>query len=491
MNKHCTLRVLDEVNIKFVGLDGPDGAKVRRTMVNALKFEVPGAHFMPAVKLGRWDGKESFCTVGGASYINALDVLIPIVEDAGYEIELEDWRVAEKIKFEYIDKDLFEGRVWPEGHDSAGKPIVLRDYQISAINEYLKEDNHKCIQEISTAAGKTIITAGLSYIIEKITGGRTITIVPNKNLVGQTEEDYLNVGLDVGVYFGDRKDIGKQHTICTWQSLEVLHKKGTIDGLNLIEAFLENVNCVIVDEVHLAKAKVLKKLLTGPFSHIPFRWGLTGTIPEEDIQQISLLIGIGETINQLSAKELQDRGILAECHVNIIQTQDTGEYRTYPEELKQLVSNPGRMKYIADSIIRISETGNTLVLVDRLVAGEMLEEFIEGSVFLSGSDKTEVRKEHFDKINKSDNGVVIATYGIASTGINIPRIFNLVMIEPGKSYVRVIQSIGRGIRKAKDKDRVEIYDFTSSLKFSKRHLTKRKAFYKKVEYPHTVTKVNY
>ena len=106
-------------------------------------------------------------------------------------------------------------------------------------------------------------------------------------------------------------------------------------------------------------------------------------------------------------------------------------------------------------------------------------------------DKVKARKEEFDKINDNDNRVIIATYGIASTGINIPRVFNLVMIEPGKSYIRVIQSIGRGIRKAKDKEFVDIYDFTSSLKFAKRHLTKRKSFYKKVQYPHSVTKVTY
>ena len=330
MSKICTLRILDEVNIKFVGLDGIDGASVRRKMVNALKFEVPGARFMPAVKLGRWDGKESFCTVGGASYINALDILLPIVKDAGYEIELEDLRKPFNVEFEEIDENLFSHITWPEGHVAEGKPVVLRDYQVKCVNEYLKDQ--QCIQEISTAAGKTIITAGLSHIVEKTTGGRTIVIVPNKLLVGQTEEDYINVGLDVGVYFGDRKDIGKQHTICTWQSLEVLHKKGSIDGLNLIEAFLENVNCVIVDECHAAKAKVLKKLLSGPFGHVPIRWGLTGTIPEEDFQQITLLLCIGETINQLTAKELQDKGVLAQCHVNIIQLQDSGEYRTYPEE---------------------------------------------------------------------------------------------------------------------------------------------------------------
>lgn len=490
MSKTCTLKVLDEVNIKFDGLDGPSGASVRRAMVNALKFEIPGARFMPVVKLGRWDGKESFCTVGGASFLNVLeDILLPIVENAGYDIVLEDLRTPVNIEFEPVDKDLFSHVLWPEGHVAAGKPVELRDYQVQCINEYLK--NPQCIQEISTAAGKTIITAGLSHVVEKATGGRTVVIVPNKNLVGQTEEDYINVGMDVGVYFGDRKDIGKQHTICTWQSLETLSKKGTIDGLNLIDAFLDGVNCVIVDECHAAKAKVLKKLLSGPFGHVPIRWGLTGTIPEEDFQQIALLVCIGETINQLTAKELQDKGVLAQCHVNVVQLQDSGEYKTYPEELKYLVSNPARMKFIADTVTRISESGNTLVLVDRIKAGELLEEFIDQSVFLSGVDKTAVRQDHFDKINKSTNGVIIATYGIASTGINIPRIFNLVMIEPGKSYIRVIQSIGRGIRKAKDKDFVDVWDFTSSLKFSKRHLTKRKSFYKKVNYPHTVTKVNY
>jgi len=489
MSKPCTLKILDEVNIKFDGLTGPEGATVRRKMVNALKFEVPGARFMPAVKLGRWDGKESFCTVGGSSFINALEILIPIVEGAGYDIALEDYRSATTYEFDPIDENMFSHVKWPEGHPAEGTPIVLRDYQVNCINEYL--DNTQCIQEISTAAGKTIITAGLSHIVERETGGRTVIIVPNKSLVGQTEEDYLNVGLDVGVYFGDRKDIGKQHTICTWQSLEVLAKKGSIDGLNLIEAFLDNVKCVIVDECHAAKAKVLKKLLTESFNHVPIRWGLTGTIPEEEHQQLILTFCIGDMINQLTAKELQDIGALSMCHINIVQTQDSGEYKTYPEELKYLVSEPARMKFIAGSITRIIETGNTLILVDRLKAGELLEEFIDDSVFLSGADKTAVRKEEFDKINKADNGVVIATYGIASTGINIPRIFNLVMIEPGKSYIRVIQSIGRGIRTAKDKDFVDVWDFTSSLKFSKRHLTKRKSYYKKVNYPFTVTKVKY
>ena len=485
MSKTCTLRILDECNIKFDGLD----PVIRREMVNTLKFEVPGARFMPSVKLGRWDGKKSFCTVGGQSYINLLDILLPMVTDKGYEITLDDQRKPSNIKLPTIDENLFEGRVWPKGHENAGEPIVLRDYQVECINEYFT--NHQAIQEISTGAGKTILTAALSHVIEKHTGGRTIVIVPNKDLVRQTEEDYVNVGLDTGVYYGDRKDIGKQHTICTWQSLNNLEKLGVVDGLNVIEAFLENVNCIICDEVHLAKADVLQGLLTGPMGNIPIRWGMTGTIPEYEFQEIALLISIGEIINSLTPKELQDRGVLAECHVNIIQLQDTGEFRNYPEEQKYLVTNPARMRYIATSIKNIAQTGNTLVLVDRIKAGELLEEFLDDAIFLSGSDKSTVRKEHYDKIADSDNEIIVATYGIASTGINIPRIFNLVMIEAGKSYVKVIQSIGRGIRKAKDKDHVEIWDFTGSLKYSKRHLTKRKNFYKRVQYPFTMVKVNY
>lgn len=250
-------------------------------------------------------------------------------------------------------------------------------------------------------------------------------------------------------------------------------------------------NGAVVSNCHSAKADVLKSLLTGPMANIPIRWGMTGTLPEYEYQEISLLVSIGETINELSAKELQDIGVLANCHVNIIQMQDHGEYKSYPEEQKYLLTNPARMKYIAESIQKIAEAGNTLILVDRIKAGELLEEFIDNAVFLSGSDKSDVRKENYDKVNKGTNEIVIATYGIASVGINIPRIFNLVLVEPGKSYIKVIQSIGRGIRKAKDKDYVQIYDFTSSLKYSKRHLTKRKAFYKKVQYPFDVVKVNY
>jgi superfamily II DNA or RNA helicase len=149
------------------------------------------------------------------------------------------------------------------------------------------------------------------------------------------------------------------------------------------------------------------------------------------------------------------------------------------------------MKYIANLVDGIAESGNTLVLVDRIESGEFLVENLPDSVFISGKVKTKDRKEEYDEIKTSTNKIIVATYGVAAVGINIPRIFNLVLLEPGKSFVRVIQSIGRGIRKADDKDFVQIWDITGATKYAKRHLTERKKFYKDAKYPFEIQKVKY
>ena len=132
------------------------------------------------------------------------------------------------------------------------------------------------------------------------------------------------------------------------------------------------------------------------------------------------------------------------------------------------------------------------MLVDRISAGEgLVERLGDSAVFISGSMKSKNRKDEYDEVSEADNKIIVATYGVAAVGINIPRIFNLVLVEPGKSFVRVIQSIGRGIRKAQDKDHVQIWDITSSAKFSKRHLTERKKFYREAKYPFHIEKVDY
>ena len=459
----------------------------RRKIVNELKYDLPYARHMPAYKLGRWDGTKTFFGIGGNGYLVHLDRILPIIESNGYDIEVEDERQHQDLKFEKITENYWadQGKTWPEGHKDVGNPIVLRDYQYDVVNKFL--ENPQSLQEVATGAGKTLTTATLSAICEPY--GRTMVIVPNKSLVVQTEEDYKNLGLDVGVYFGDRKELNKTHTICTWQSLNVLDKKSfDSDALTLAE-FCEGVIAIIIDEVHQAKADVLTKLATQNFRHCPIRWGLTGTIPKEQWEFQSLLASIGPVINQVSAHDLQNKGVLANLEINVLQTVDVEVFRGYQEEYTWLVTDQKRLAWMGNTIKTLSETGNTLVLVNRIDTGKKLIDILPDSVFISGEVKLDDRKEEYDEVKTSSNKIIIATYGVAAVGINIPRIFNLVLIEPGKSFVRVIQSIGRGIRKAEDKDFVQIWDITSTCKYAKRHLTERKKFYKDAKYHFTITKV--
>jgi len=485
--KTATIIIRDEVNIKIEGLD----LDARRSLVNAFKYDVPYARYLPAVRLGRWDGKVSYFQLGGSTYINLLPEIMPILEKFNYDIDLDDQRdYLTTFEFAQVTEDSYKHIAWPTGHPAAGEPMRLRDYQVEIINNFLA--NPQCLQEVATGAGKTVMTAALSDAVTAY--GRSIVIVPNKSLVTQTEKDYINMGLDVGVYFGDRKEWGRQHTICTWQSLNVLlknTKNGTTEDDCTIGEFIEGVVCVIVDEVHMAKADALKTLLTGVMSRIPIRWGLTGTIPKEKFESVALLVSLGPVISKLSASELQSQGVLAQCHVNIVQLEDHAEFSNYQSELKYLLEEPDRLKTIADLVRQVNSTGNTLVLVDRIAAGQALVEQLEDAVFVSGATKAKDRQDEYDEVAEATGKIIVATYGVAAVGINIPRIFNLVLIEPGKSFVRVIQSIGRGIRKAEDKDHVQIWDVTSTCRFAKRHLTKRKTFYREANYPFTQEKLSW
>jgi len=235
----------------------------------------------------------------------------------------------------------------------------------------------------------------------------------------------------------------------------------------------------------------LRNLLTQNLCNAPIRWGLTGTVPKEKYEHEQIFASIGPVIGGIKAHELQEMGVLSNCHVNVVQMIDLPEFRSYAEELKYLVTDENRMLYISNLIRQISESGNTLVLVNRIDSGKFLVNELEGSVFISGEVKTKDRKEEYDEVKTSNEKIIVATYGVAAVGINIPRIFNLVLLEPGKSFVRVIQSIGRGIRKAEDKDFVQIWDITSTCKYAKRHLTERKKFYKEAKYPFTLEKTDW
>jgi superfamily II DNA or RNA helicase len=482
----CKLIIQDEVNIKLDGLP----VEIRRKLSNTFKYEDPTARYRPAYRLGRWDGSITLFGLGGNGYLSQLPKVLEVLDSSGVDVaEVVDNRQPISINFPEVSEDFWGEKCWPVGHRFAGQPIRLREDQVEVVNKFLQ--NPQCLQEIATGFGKTITTATLAKICESY--GRTFTIVPNKSLVEQTEEDFINCGLDVGVYYGDRKDLHKTHTIATWQSLNILDKKSKNqehDILTLAE-FLDGVKTIMVDEVHMAKATVLRNLLTQNFCNAPIRWGLTGTVPKDDFEAEQIFASLGPVVHQVAAHELQEKGVLSECHVNITQLIDLPEFSSYAEEYKYLVTDEDRMIFISKFINGIAQSGNTLVLVNRIETGKFIVNEIPDSVFISGEVKTKDRKSEYDEIKTVDNKIIVATYGVAAVGINIPRIFNLVMVESGKSFTRVIQSIGRGIRRADDKDFVQIWDITSTCKYAKKHLTARKKFYKDAKYPFTIQKIDW
>lgn len=484
--KKTILEIHDEINCHFVDLP----VEHRRYLCNKYKIFNPANRYLPAVRLGRWDGKVPFFTLAGHTYINMLPDIIEYLYNQNFDIELHDTRTYNRVfDIDKVSEDSYSHITWPVGHQLAGQPIMLRDYQVDAINSYF--DNLQSINVLPTSSGKTIITAVLSDRVQKY--GRSIVIVPNKSLVVQTEEDYKNLKLDVGVYFGDRKEYNKTHTICTWQSLEVISKrsKNDPDYITLAE-FLDGVVAVIVDEVHGAKAASLQKLLNGEAAIIPIRWGMTGTFPKEEFDRTLISMSIGPIVNTLNAKDLQDKGVLSNCDISVHQLQDYKEFPNYPSEMSYLTTDQDRLKFISKFLGQISKVdGNTLILVNNIPTGKLLQKYIPDSVFISGVTKLTDRSAEYSEIATSDNRVLIATYGIAAVGINVPRLFNIVLFEAGKSSIRVLQSIGRGLRTAKDKNHVHIYDICSGCKYSKKHLTKRKSYYKEQQFPHTITKVNW
>lgn len=462
----CTISIKDEVNCLITGID----KNTKYSLKKLLTYEVPGARHMPKFKLGVWDGKVSLFN-DGWTYTNLIDQeFLSIIENAGYETDIVDERSSLSVICDPITENEFS--------HLPNAPESLRDYQVAAVNIALQSRSGLFV--MATGAGKSYVCAAITTKMLK--HGRAITIVPTINLVQQTAKSYRALGIeDVGEFSGIEKNVANA-TVTTWQSLQ-----------NYPE-ILEGSVCVICDEVHQAKAQVLQDILTGAAKNIPHRYGFTGTLPTDDLSKYKLKACFGDVLFEKGAWELQQSGVLAGCHLNIIQTVESKlhDFGDYHGEYSFLTTNPTRLSWIAKFITELSVTGNTMVLVKNIVTGEKIAEYIgDSAIFISGSTSSTNRQKEYDSMKLVSNKILVCTKGIASTGIDIPRIFNLVLVEAGKSFTEVVQSIGRGLRKAEDKDHVEIYDICANTKHSKKHLSMRKKYYSDAGYPFTVLKVEY
>lgn len=478
MNKKCYLTVKDEVWCYFTGLL-PSEVKI---LSDKFAVYVEGYFFQPKYKLGAWDGKIRFFQATGKTYVRIIDRILPLVEHWGYEVELRDERkLWENPTYSGKITKVDEEGIAIAGEDldilgdveiRPGKKFELRPYQLQCVQEAIDAGSGFIIA--GTGAGKTSITAAISYFYgEK--GYKVITIVPSGDLVSQTKEWYELLQLDVGEYSGDDKDIDHTHVVATWQALQ--HNP----------SILRDFQVLIWDEAHGIKASVAQKLINENGKHIPFRFGVTGTFPKPESDQLSLISSIGPILRQIPAAWLIKNGYLAKVEIQPIELNETyvdEEFPDYASEKAFLSKSPGRMEMIANLIIsKCAVHGNTLVLVNSIPFGEKLASLIKGAVFLYGESPKDIRKEHYDMFDEHNDLIVIASSGIASTGISIDRIFCLMLVDAGKSFIKAIQSIGRGLRIGHDKDAVHVVDVHSKQKWARKHYKDREKHYKEAAYP--------
>ena len=277
------------------------------------------------------------------------------------------------------------------------------------------------------------------------------------------------------------------------EKIEKIEKPEKVYNLHIKKNHNYVANGLVVSNCHKAKSKEIQKLMTGTFRNIGIRWGLSGTIEEKEVDRMPLEITIGPVALTIDTKQLQDNNILSDCEINILELQDDSEFNDYLDETEYLITDLDRTQYLLDLISTLKDNGNTLVLVNRITMGEMLEKQLKKmgvDVFFSHGDiKSKKRKAEYDSIKTANNKVIIATYGVASTGIDIPRLFNLVLVDAGKSFTRVVQSIGRVLRMAVDKSFSTVWDVCSSTKYSHKQMLERKRYYVKKKQKHNYIKV--
>lgn len=470
MSLFCTFRIVDEVSTVMIGVYAHHIQDLR------VKFAeyAPGYRFTPMFKMGTWDGKIHFITNTGRTYQVLIPDIVKFLKPLGYKFRLDDQRAPLNISPRYVDDKLFADYNW-----------ILRPHQIASVNAII-DNGHRGIILAATSAGKTSICAAVSKVYGEI-GFRTIVIVPSRDLIAQTVKQYEQLGIDVGQYSGTVKDLEHAHVISSWQAL-----KNHPEIMLTFQVF-------ICDEVQGAKGTVVSELLIKHGAHIPVRIGCTGTIPKEpaDYKTIYAAIGMKE-VYTITAKELQEQNLVATLHiVQMIMkdklTPDEEAFLEYSHERDAINTNTERLQYIADFIHRTAQKdGNTLVLVTSISAGKKLAKLIGSSAtFLYGKDDDITRQTVYASFADKNNLEVIANVQIAAVGLSINRILNLILVDLGKAFTRVIQSIGRGLRMAEDKSHVNVYDIGSDYATSSRHAGVRRQYYKEAQYPYEIKHIEY
>lgn len=490
--------IIEKVNSSCVHLVCEDGLSHR--FYNVFSAYAPGYRFNPRFKLHVWDGK--------VRCYNSITQILPI----GLLNNLLIWCDQHKIEYslqgfdkplrDNIDKAELEKQM--NSYITAG--FQARDYQVNAVHAALT--NRRGVLLSCTGSGKSLmIYTFLRYLLDNKDVHRAILIVPSVSLVEQMFSDFRDYGWDdledhvEMLYSGKKPTFKKEILISTWQSLEKEDPE-----------FFEVYDACVVDECHQAKCNVVTRLLE-LMHNAEYKIGTSGTLPTEISEQLQINSVIGNVLFELKSCELIARGYLTKLNIAAIFLKyplsfiEENKERTYPEEVKMVEEYPNRNKVLNFIIDHTSPMNNMLILVNHRNHLKDVEDYLHKNYpekkvsIITGDVKAKVREEIRVGIEDEDGTILLATYQTMSTGVNIPKLHAIMLFSNSKSRIKVLQSIGRGLRKHNSKNKVIIYDIVDDLSYKKRtgriaknycmqHFDERSSYYIEQEFPVITTKLD-
>lgn len=403
---------------------------------------------------------------------------------------------------EPIEEDKYKEQI---KDNMKNAPFELRPYQDEAVRAALKY--HRGILLSCTSSGKSLMLYNIIRCIRKQNFKKILLVVPNIMLVDQMHDDFKDYGyenLDDEVERlggGHEAYFDKPVLISTWQSLQ-----------NKEADFFEKFDAVFIDETHGAKAKVLGQILK-QCENARFKIGTTGTLPTDKSELLQIKSVIGDVIFELKSKELIDVGVLTKIKIANIIAKYPAEFvaqnkgRSYPEEVRMVEEYADRNKVLKTIIDHTDPKHNILILVNHLKHVNLLKEWFEEEYpdkkvsIITGAVKGSERAEIRTGIENEDGTILLASYQTMSTGVNMPKLHDVILYANSKSKIKVLQSIGRGLRKHKTKDQIILYDVVDDLSYKTRtgrvvdnylvkHWKERMTYYKEQEFPTITTSMN-
>ena len=426
------------------------------------KFEVPNMKFMPQYRNRNWNGEIHLYDMRSKQiYVGLLDKIVSFCKQYGYTYKFEDNKFYGQ-PFEVNEEISFEGVKDYMNSICSHQP---RQYQVEGVYDALRHNRKLLISP--TASGKSLmIYALVRYYMDK--NQKILVVVPTTSLVSQMYGDFHDYGLDVDsychkIYSGREKTNEHPITITTWQSVYKLER-----------SFFEDYNVVIGDEAHLFKSKSLISIMT-KLHHAKYRFGFTGTLDGTQTHKWVLEGLFGPSYKVTRTDELMRQGHLSQLDIQcLVLKHNPQKFETYEDEIQYLITHEQRNKFITN--LSLDLKGNTLVLFSRVEThGAVLFDKINTNkrgdrkvFFVHGGVDAEERELVREITERETDAIIVASYGTFSTGINIKNLHNVIFASPSKSRIRNLQSIGRVLRKGKNKTKAVLYDIADDCTLNSR-----------------------